>query len=750
MNLRIAFAVAILLACYASESIAAPKPGKNNGRPHRGSYQSEYCYNIPASSNVSCRGLNDSGQPLGAADIVGSTIHGTTYNDERIWAAIGTSAFELKWQALQRDASKPGSFSPFPASPTPDGSVLYWTPGANSGYPNVYAVDARNGAILWSTAPWIKDPNCDYEDMSVDPLTCNNDKSTPDPWTYFVAATVDDKGNAYVGDLDQLWAFSPERPVAGYKQPLWVIDIASACGGRPWAGNAIIYRRDISSPHLLAAACTTGSFILVNIEENYQGNRILDSLHIDQNVPTECPNILGDLYWGHGEETFLRTVRESSCGALGIGLPFTETQAFDPTTATIYQAGASDEPGGGGKVYAVRIVESNGIWRLERAWTTLGAGAMGANGSTSPTIEYLTDIDPSADPFAAVVYASDESGIMYAFDTKDGSLVAKSAPGLTVGFSPQIAFNGYLTNANDNNMIALQLNLSEKTLAPVPGWGQQDWSFLLGPGFGNLNNGPTVEGLPSNITIDPAPKYTFQGVVPQYLNVMTAPPSLLYNGTLNSATFYSLFKQALVNVDPSNGSYVPNSYALAYPQRGSWMGGGCFGRWGGVCDSWRAEGRSKAWLNTVNPHLETTPPPDGGDFYAQGYAPGGLQGMVPVSPLAHARDVISFMENQMFLQAVGHWNFSRWQLMFDVVRKLPPNTTRQASALVRMALEKGEIDNSIAAQVQGHLARADAHFVSTRTRLINNGGRQAIFDDLNAGRRSLAEALALLPPAASH
>jgi len=331
---------------------------------------------------------------------------------------------------------------------------------------------------------------------------------------------------------------------------------------------------------------------------------------------------------------------------------------------------------------------------------------------------------------------------MYAFDSTTGEEVARSQPGIQVGFSPQVAFNGNLVSGDDDNIVALRLDIDNQLLAPVPNWGELNWDFLLAPGLGNLGNGPEVQDLPPNITINNVPRVRFQGVVAQHPNTMLAPPNLTYEGSLDGASRFSSFKQVVNNIDPDTGLYIDGSFSLAHPDSGSWMSGMLVGRWGGVYDSFRAEGLSKLWLGTINQYLlENTPA--GGSYYVQDFAPGGVFGMEPVSPLKHSREVISFMTT-MVDKAIVQLDSGYFQLAFDVARRLPPNTTRQSSILIKQALDKGEIDAMLEIQVQALLVDANSEFEAARSSIIDLDDGSATAK-LNKGKTFLNQILVLLP-----
>ena len=649
-------------------------------------------------ATVTDRGVNDSGQAKYFNDNFAVGIaHGNTLNDQRNPIAIGTK-LKLTWQALRRQGLIPGAISPFaPMAAAKDGRQCVWSPGRSYGFPNVYGVDMDSGEILWHTRPWLGEW----------------DRGTPDALTMMVAALTDEDGNSYVHDKDQMWSWDIDGNLR------WVVD--SPCGV-PWIGNATIVPQ---GGGLIAGTCSDGIFVLMSREDG----SILDTLELEGLNPEPCTikDPLGFLAWITGFETTPEAFGSLACGAIGVEFKITETLAMDPETGRIFQATAGpSQDVGYMRAYDVVPGGPNG-WKFQVAWESL----MGASGDTSPTLHKEE----------GVVYAGDSEGIMYAFAIEDGAAVAQSAPGLQGGFSPQIAYNNYLINANGDGVIALEMKDDVDNLVPTPkildvAWRKRvsvdpDYQEVidvsgvpLGPEIPGITDGiPTSEYIgicaqtPDTDNIVPMVGYKMMIPLPSD-NALSKFMTNVYDDS-SSASSFATFAQMAHQFDPDNGDVIPGSIFKAVPEKGSTFDGGIGHRYGGQNYAFRAEFLHKLHLIFQNLILADVPEDDA-EYYRLSFGIAGLVGYEPESYREWTEEILVKIINWTD-QAIAELDAGELQDSFDTLRMLAPNCDRNLAVLVEKGQAKGEFTNSEANRLRSRLRnQAAKDFQKARDRLLGD------------------------------
>ncbi|MBC2715620.1 MAG: hypothetical protein HF978_09950 [Desulfobacteraceae bacterium] len=670
---------------------------------------------------VTDRGVNDAGQAQYTPDnLCAGAVHTTTLNDQRHAIVIGTK-FKMGWENLRRQGLIPGALSPFAPMSMTEPDVAVWSPGRTVGFANVYGVNLDTGEIAWQPRPWFG------------PW----DKGTPDPMTMFVGALIDDDGNSYVMDEDQVWSWDRDG------NQRWVVD--SPCT-IPWIGNASIVPQ---GGGLIAGTCSDGTYLLMSREDG----SIIDTFVLEGLNPEPCDILepIGFLAWITGFETTPKAFGSLACGAIGLEFKITETQAMDPETGRIFQATAGSSPSEGFmRAYDIVPGGPSG-WHFAEAWSSL----MGASGDTSPTIHKEE----------GVVYASDDDGVMYAFAIDDGYPVAQSAPGLQGGFSPQIAYNNYLINANGDGIVALTLEDDIDDLVPTDKILNVAWQKTLAdPDYqavidaAGLPVGPTIPGVTDGV---PTAKYIgictqmpdTAGIVPMVGYRMSIPVSSPLSDFMGRVfddgggpAMFNTFAQMYHQFDPDTGDVIPGSTIKAVPETGTTFDGGYGHRYNSQQVAFRAEFIAKLFLIMQNVVLANASP-EADAFYRQDFAIGGLTANVPESYRVHTEETLTKLINWTD-QAVAELDAGRLQNSFDTARMLAPNCDRQVAVMVEKGNAEGEFSNSEANQLIHRLRNQAAHeFQQARDALLGDptpNDVKKVRRDLLKGKDRLEQCLGML------
>ncbi len=268
---------------------------------------------------------------------------------------------------------------------SPDGKALYVTTGLPRGQSNLHAFSLQ-GQLLWQSAPW-------------------QDASTGvDPCALLSSPIVDVEGDVYLGDCNQLFAFTPEGSVK------WVIDLPPPVPG-DWiaAGshtvNALTTAAFTAEGHLTGVT-NFGDVILIDRATGKQLNR-----------PFRLPSALSPY-----ADTY--PMPDSLLGNNMIDADFREW-AWQVIFAGSMRSANTPAVARSGRMFVVGSSGRPGIGAL-----------FGLDFDTDTTpravrIAFATDIgigsgsSPALSPDERQVYVSDEAGWLYAIDSATGNIAWK-------------------------------------------------------------------------------------------------------------------------------------------------------------------------------------------------------------------------------------------------------------------------------------------------------------------------------------
>lgn len=345
---------------------------------------------------------------------------------------------------------------------TPDGQTFFVTTGTGIGSSNLHAFD-REGEALWSAPAW-SDP-----------------ASGVDPCAILSSPIVDEAGDVYIGDCNQLFAFHADG------RAKWIVDLPPNQEG-DW----------IVSEALPVNALTTAAFTRdgdvfgvtnfgdVVVFDRETGRRLNDDLRLPGHVPPSSsvmprpPSIFGD-------GLVAEPIREWAWQLLAGGaMPSANTPAVDVETGRIYVAATSTTEGLGA-LHALDLdTRGEGASRrvvVQAAFTT----DMGPGSGSSPTLS----------PSRHRVYVSDEQGVFYGIDTTSGEITWQvdtkaTSAAAAVGGNGDVyalqAFGPALIAMREDGTVRWESELGHLAEARLPK------SFWLGEPRAIGNGNPTVVG----------------------------------------------------------------------------------------------------------------------------------------------------------------------------------------------------------------------------------------------------------------
>ena len=317
------------------------------------------------------------------ADTSWNGAHGNSQNNNYVPTEVAPR-LQRKWYVLEDAAVL------FGPSVGPEGNI-YVTTGREPGHSNFYALDPNDGSILWQTPPWA-DAN-DFDACAV-----------------YSAAIVDENGDVYVGDCNQLWSFASDGTVN------WVADLPTPPLGSPWQepnrsvaaggfvtafftkdgsvggitlfGDIAIYNRADGTPAAPVAVLpgTAGTITDIAPPPGIWSGGLVD------------PDVIIPMWTGFQG-----------------GTPAANTIAVDPDTGRIFTSGWENGP----LTSAMHAIDftpgPGGTGIISIAWSTPFNQPIG-NSST-----------PALSPDGSVVYSSagdlDVEGDLHAFDAANGTIL---------------------------------------------------------------------------------------------------------------------------------------------------------------------------------------------------------------------------------------------------------------------------------------------------------------------------------------
>lgn len=355
---------------------------------------------------------------------------------------------------------------------SPDGRTLYVTTGRSEGHANLhaFAVDGGgngdgegNGATgahqaLWSAPAW------------------RDARSGVDPCAILSSPIVDREGDLYVSDCNQLFAFHADGsekwsvplpdPQPGDWQPSEALPIN--------AFTTAVFSRE---GHV-AGVTNFGDVVVVDRET---GRAVAEPYRLPGRLPPASTTVpMAESVFGGGLVD--PTIREWAWQLLfGGRMRSANTPAIDLERNRLFVAATSTREGLGA-LHALDLVASgDGRLEIRLAWAT----DMGLGSGSSPALS------PDRDR----VYVSDEEGLFYAIDARDGTILWRvetksTAAAAAVGEDGVV----YSLQANGPALVAIspegrilwQSDLSRLSAARLPS------SWLLGDPVALGNGNPTV------------------------------------------------------------------------------------------------------------------------------------------------------------------------------------------------------------------------------------------------------------------
>ncbi len=316
------------------------------------------------------------GQGQGYAQTTWATVHADSSNSD--WVPLVTSPeLEQQWRVLE------GAAIWTAPSVAADGT-LYSTTGRGRGTAHLHAVSPE-GEILWESPP----------QESLDDLDSGAVTSAP---------LLDDRGDVYVGDANQYWAFRGDGSVK------WVTDVVALGVEGPFVSS-------IAVGGFVGGISVNGQVVLLDRETGALAAAVLE---LPGGPSPEGPPIPGWV-WAGGlmdPDTKDRVLEI----LMGYRYEVSNTPAVHPETGRIYimAAGRSLEEG---LFYGIDLVEGE----LRIAFETL----VGPGSGTSPAI--------SAD--GERVYAFGGAGEVMGFDAETGVVIFDKDLGGTPA-SPSVGPDG--------------------------------------------------------------------------------------------------------------------------------------------------------------------------------------------------------------------------------------------------------------------------------------------------------------------
>ena len=418
------------------------------------------------------------------------TLHGDPGNKK------DQSGAEL---ALDYDISTALGGAAVLAAPTilPNGNIVVAT-GLATGGSNLNVLD-RQGNIVWQSAPW-------------------SGKTGVDSGAILNSPIVDTKGNIFISDGDQLWSYTQDGNVR------WVRDLPAPPAVNPYApGSRAI------NPFVTAAFTSDGDvfgvtvFGQVVVANRDTGELVAPVYQIpgplaERSTQPIPPGVFGG---GLADQEIVDPIFQVAYGGI---VRSANTPAVDAKTGRIFVA-ATDLEENMGALYGFDIHPATpfGPGRINVAFVT----QMGPGSGSSPTLS----------PDGRAVYASDNDGILYSFDTRTGKVIW-SVPSEAEAASVAVGPNG--------NIYVLK---RASVMSAFDSTGQLLWDADV--------SDLAAQTLPTHAAFG-APTYVGGGNPTVVNGAIVEPVFYGYNTVLQGRTVFLPVKVAIVEFDPATGKALRN------------------------------------------------------------------------------------------------------------------------------------------------------------------------------------------------
>jgi len=344
------------------------------------------------------------------------TVHGSASNNDYVPVKQGLE-FEHKWYALR------GMSTAVAPTTGVDGN-LYQTTGNAPGQSNLFALNRDDGSIVWQTPPW-------------------QDKDDFDSCAALNAPIVDEQGDLYVSDCNQFWAFKPDGQVK------WVIELPAPAPGSAYQDideDVLIVDPENPSQHKTVKRLTPirsfvtafftadgsvggvtvfGDLVIVDRET---GDAVAEPFRIPgAKPPGTKPPATDRFLLGLMDGRMIQPLFD-----LIFGRTFnsSNTPSINPRDGRIFVTATGREKNTGA-LYGLDFTPADKVGELGRV-SVATESVIGKESGSSPSIS----------PDGEQVYLTDDTGKLYAIDTRSGAVKCSSVDIGAQPGSPSIGRDG--------------------------------------------------------------------------------------------------------------------------------------------------------------------------------------------------------------------------------------------------------------------------------------------------------------------